>query len=200
MCVALTGPSTWTPKVVPQLRRAVLRSPVTSDVRLHEMHSPSIIALLFLPMVLGSCTATDCSSPETELRSSFEAKLPTLETLRLMSDEDRAVIRIAPTFTRLETDWSWPRPSEKLGFTEARWNEYRRLFAEVGASEGLDRSEASVLLTTKACGLGISGKSFGYAFLSKKPQSMLSKLDELRVQGIGYIPIRGNWYVFVWAS
>jgi hypothetical protein len=137
------------------------------------MHATFPALSLALALVLGGCTSTDCSSPEDELRASFEARLPTLDKLRSMSDEDKTVIRIAPAFTRLETDWSWPRPDEKLGFTVARWNEYRRLFKEVGASEGLERFEASVILTTKACGLGVSGKSFGYVYLAQKPQSTL---------------------------
>jgi hypothetical protein len=164
------------------------------------MPTRRIIALLVLGGALHACSPVDCSSPESELRASFDAKFPAIEKLRRMSEEDKAVIRIAPSFTRLESDWSWPRPSEKLGFTESRWNDYRRLFAEVGASEGLERSGESVLLTTKACGLGVSGKSFGYAFLPQRPPSVLSKLEELRTKGVGYVPLRGNWYMFAWAS
>ncbi|MBX9849341.1 MAG: hypothetical protein K2X64_08600 [Rhodocyclaceae bacterium] len=164
------------------------------------MHPTFFAVPLALGLAVGGCTSTDCSAPEDELRASFESRLPTLEKLRSMSDEDKTVIRIAPTFTRLATDWSWPRPDEKLGFTVSRWNEYRRLFKDVGASEGLERSETSIMLTTKACYLGVSGKSFGYIYLAHKPQMTLGKLEEQRNAGIGYVPVSGNWYVFARAS
>lgn len=153
--------------------------------------------MLALTGIVGGCDSGECSSPENGLRTTFAERVAVLEKLRKMSDEDKSVIRIAPTFTRLETDWSWPRPAEKLGFTEARWNEYRRLFSESGVYEGLEREGASILFTTKACGLGVSGKSFGYAFLPQKPTVILKALDELHGRGVGYVPIRGDWYLYV---
>jgi hypothetical protein len=150
--------------------------------------------------MLSACSAADCSSPEGELRASFATRLQVLEQLRYMSDQDASVIRIAPTFTRLKDDWSWPRAEDKLGFSTARWDEYRRLFALAGATEGLERGESALLLTTKACGLGISGKSFGYAYLEKPPPVALPKLEAQRTQGIGYVPLERNWYMFVWGT
>ncbi len=156
-----------------------------------------LMFMLALAGIVVGCDSGECSSPENSLRSTFAERFTILEKLRMMSEEDKSVIRIAPTFTRLETDWSWPRSAEKLGFTKIRWNEYRRLFSESGVSEGLERDGMSIFFITKACGLGVSGKSFGYAFLPQKPTVTLKALDELRGRGIGYVPIRGEWYLYV---
>lgn len=153
--------------------------------------------LLAYAVSVCGCNVDDCSSLENHLRASFEEKRVALEMLRKMSEEDKSVIRIAPAFTRLETDWSWPRSGEKLGFTEARWNEYLRLFSEAGLPEGLERGSNSIMFMTKACGLGISGKSFGYAFIPQKPAATFKTFDDLRGRGVGYVPIRENWYLYV---
>jgi hypothetical protein len=145
------------------------------------------------------CISDDCSSPEADLRQKFESRKLVLEQLRRMSDEDRKVIRIAPTFTRLESDWSWPRPPEKLGFAEERWNKYRQLFREAGITHGIDREASQILFTTKACGLGVSGKSFGYAY-TKEPNSLVPSLDAQFSKGIGFVPLSADWYMFVWAT
>lgn len=157
--------------------------------------------LMLASGVISGCGVIDCSSPETKLRGEFEAKLAVLERLRRMSDEDSRVIRIAPTFTRLEDDWSWPRPPEKLGFSEQRWNEYRRLFREAGVSAGIDRDSGYTFLTTKTCGLAVSGKSYGYAFAREKPKQMLPSLDAFSLpNGVGFVPVKGDWYLFVWVT
>ena len=49
-----------------------------------------------------------------------------------MSNQDFRIVRIAPSFTWLDDDWSWPRPASKWGLSETRWDEYRRLFREAG--------------------------------------------------------------------
>ena len=155
--------------------------------------------LLVATAALTGCSA-DCSSSETELRASFEGRFSALERIRVMSDEDKSVVRIAPTFTHLNTDVSWPRPPEKLGFPEKRWNEYRTLFAAVGSPDGLSRVEDSVYLSSKSCGLSISGKDFGYVYLPTQPPATIKTLDSLSHQGKGFIPLRANWYLYVWAT
>lgn len=156
--------------------------------------------LFFLLIALSSAVlAEDCSSPEAALRREFELRRPVLEQLRHMSDEDRKVIRIAPTFTRLENDWSWPRPAEKLGFSQERWDKYRQLFREAGITTGIDRDASYIVFTTKACGLGISGKSFGYAY-TKDPKSIAPSLDAPVAKGVNLVPIRDGWYLFVWTT
>jgi hypothetical protein len=151
-----------------------------------------------LAFALGHSMASGvCSSPETELRSAFEARVPVLSKLAAMSNQDSAVVRVAPQFTWLEDSLAWPRPPERLGFSQRRWDEYRRLFGEVGATDGLVRSGRQVRFLVKACGISVSGKSFGYAFLPEAPASTVHSLEAAEVSGISFMPLRGSWYLFV---
>jgi hypothetical protein len=59
----LTGPSTRTPKGVPQLRRAFPWSPVTSNVRFHLMWRNLLLTIAALPVVaFGQPTQLECES------------------------------------------------------------------------------------------------------------------------------------------
>ena len=186
------------PPAAASYKRLAVGPRLISDVRFHLRMRRVGLALVLVTAVT-SCVTDDCSSPEAALRQNFESRKPVLEQLRRMSDEDRKVIRIAPTFTRLENDWSWPRPPEKLGFAEERWNKYRQLFREAGITVGIDRGASHIFFTTKACGLGVSGKSFGYAY-TKEPKSLVSSLDAPLSKGIGFVPLGADWYMFVWAT
>jgi hypothetical protein len=61
---------------------------------------------------------TACSLPsDSELVERFQRNKADFETLVRMSNEDHTLVRIADDFTRLENDWSWPRPESKWGIT-----------------------------------------------------------------------------------
>jgi len=175
------------------------RSRLSSNVRAQNVPSHLFTILLVVATALSGCS-TDCASPEKELRASFQDRFSALERIRSMSAEDKSVVRIAPTFTHLDTDVSWPRPPEKLGFSEERWNEYRTLFHAVGSRDGLSRIEDSVYVSTKSCGLSISGKEFGYVYRPSQAPTTIKALDSLSHQGKGFIPLRANWYLYVWAT
>src|SRR5436190_3345893 len=65
---------------------------------------------------------------DASLVRNFQKHEESFNKLVRMSNEDSQVIRIAYDFTRLETNWAWPRPESKIGFSKERWNDYRRLF------------------------------------------------------------------------
>lgn len=152
-------------------------------------------AIAIVLLVATAC----CREREQFLRQNFEANFATLEKIRVMSDQDPRVIRIAPTFTRLDTDWSWPRPRDKWGITEERWNEYRKLFRAANIETGLDRNEGTLTLTIQACGLSVSGVSRGYFYSPNPPQPLVQHLAEYHApKGMAFVPLRNNWYLFVW--
>src|ERR1043166_9895004 len=62
----------------------------------------------------------------------FAANQPEFEKLISMANEDSHVVRIASDFTWLDTSAAWPRPESGLGFSNQRWDEYRRLFSTLG--------------------------------------------------------------------
>jgi hypothetical protein len=86
-----------------------------------------------------------CGHPKDDaLIRRFAAHRQEFERLVQMSDTDTRVIRIAPSFTRLKDDWSWPRPDSLLGFSSERWREYRRLFTALHLRAGLERGEGDL--------------------------------------------------------
>jgi hypothetical protein len=119
-----------------------------------------------------------------------------------MSDSDAHVVRIAPGFTRLDTNWSWPRPDSLLGISRARWDEYRALFQTLGLSAGLTRDSVSgvavVVLTASTWGIVGSGSAKGYAYSTRLLAPLHPSLDKLRPShphGVAFRSIRGGWYL-----
>jgi hypothetical protein len=73
-----------------------------------------------------------------DLQVIFTQKAEGLERLRSMAEQDSHVIRIASDFTLLDTNTEWPR--KDLGFSQARWSEYRLIFKNLSLSEGIVRT------------------------------------------------------------
>jgi len=155
---------------------------------------------LFIPTVLMvSCIGTwDSLPPIAELARDFPARHATLDTLRQMSSLDSHVNRIAPDFTNLDTDINWPRPDSLLGFSRARWDEYRRLFKRVGSERGLGRAaDGRIYITIKAVGLSLGGESVGYVWCPTPPTPLVPSLDSLPLgKEVRYQPLTNGWYLF----
>jgi hypothetical protein len=119
-----------------------------------------------------------------------------------MSKVDSRVIRIAPDFTWLDTDASWPRPDSKLGFSTERWNQYRHMFTALGLKQGLLRplDTDTIYLLTSSAGMVTSGSAKGYAYSTKHLFPLSDSLDkippDLRNQTNVYKKLRGSWYLF----
>lgn len=95
------------------------------------MHNLGIILLSFM---LISCNKLT----DTELKEQFYQNKNSINQLLKMQFEDSDVVRIAPGFTWVRGKPSYSsRSKEDIGFSEARWNEYRVLFREAGVHDGL---------------------------------------------------------------
>jgi hypothetical protein len=167
--------------------------------------------IIFVGMLLifGCC---GCSGlpPDNDLLQGFKSHRADLEKLLEMSNEDKHVVRIAPTFTRLEDDWRWPRPGLKLGFSEERWESYKQLFQKIGIPYGIQREGDIVFFDVAGVGLGNGhGAGKGYAYIPKvvPPLVTLDSLDDGSVRkAIAAHPdlyrktlierVVGNWYLF----
>src|SRR5882672_11381935 len=120
------------------------------------------IAWFVATLAVGGCTGSPRS--ETWMREHFQAARTDFERLVVMSNEDFAktrVIRVAPDFTRLADDWSWPRPEAKWGVSKERWDEYRVLFRRLELSAGLNRDgpdHGEVLLMVYGVGMAGEGR------------------------------------------
>lgn len=142
-----------------------------------------------------------------ELQGNFLRYAEGLERLRTMAVQDAHLIRIAADFTLLDTDTKWPR--EDVGFSEARWNEYRSAFRKLSLSEGIVRTEdfpEAIFFVTRAKGLCTGGSSAGYVFstaplapTARSPQADLdaeARKNPSRHYAYVFKPLRANWYAF----
>ena len=140
------------------------------------------------------------------LQARFLAHRADFERLVAMANEDNHLTRIAPDFTRLDDDASWPR--KNVGISEQRWNDYRQLFQKVGAKTGISRSEDSpgIFISIFTQGLVPSGSEKGFVY-SQTPLSPVRKsLDNRPPQALWdgpdhnhilvYRPIGDHWYIF----
>jgi hypothetical protein len=142
---------------------------------------------------------------DAKLARNFEEHEEAFNKLVRMSNEDRRVIRVAPDFTRLETNWAWPRPDSELGFTRRRWEEYRKLFNQLGLESGLFRETSSngaaIYLVASSKGMTMRGSSKGYVFSEKPVTNVVKSLDGKVSRpanlehGALYTPLKEHWYL-----
>jgi hypothetical protein len=159
---------------------------------------------LIIAIILAiSLLLVGCSSPpdETEVREFFNSERAILERILEMSNEDYAkskVIRIAPSFTRLEDNWGWPRPESEWGISTARWNEYRNLFSSAGLPDGINRDgegKRDVYFPVWSEGLADNARERGMMFSPIAPSDVQGGS-----QRIVYKPLSGNWYYYEWVT
>jgi len=142
-----------------------------------------------------------------ELQGNFLRDAEGLDGLRKMAEQDAHVIRIAVDFTLLDADSKWPR--ENVGFSEARWSEYRSAFKKLSLSEGMVRTEdfpGAIFFITRVKGLCTGGSSAGYVYstvpltpTAKSPQDDLdveARKNPSRHYAYVFKPLKANWYAF----
>jgi hypothetical protein len=196
-----------------QCRAGCARSAVRSNAAVRSTSagtiSPGPALLAFRVAAALACfAAVACGEHPTDdaLRRRFEAHEQDFARLVAMSNEDARVVRIAPDFTRLDSNWAWPRPDSLLGFSRTRWEEYRALFRRVGLESGLTRETADggapvVLLTASALGIVNHGSSKGFAYSTAALSPLYPSLDHLpndvrsANHGVAYRPLRDGWYL-----
>jgi hypothetical protein len=156
---------------------------------------------------LGAAVRVTARFPsDAALRARFDAHRIDFERLVAMASEDKHLTRIAPDFTWLDDDVSWPR--KDVGISEARWNEYRQLFQRVGAKVGISRSEDSpaIFISIFTQGIVPSGSEKGLVYSRTPLTPVLKSLDERipdelrdgpdRSHVLVYRPIEDHWYIY----
>jgi hypothetical protein len=164
------------------------------------------VLLTFVAVACGPFNSDGKHPSDAALVRRFEDHEDAFNRLVKMSNEDSQVIRVAYDFTRLETNWAWPRADSKLGFTRQRWAEYRKLFNKLGLVTGLDRESSSngaaIYLVASAKGMTMRGSSKGYVYSEQQITNVVESLDREALQpanskhGAVYKPIRGHWYLY----
>jgi hypothetical protein len=157
--------------------------------------------VVFLLSVLCGCMAPDDST----LLREFQKQKGDFETIVTMSRQDSRLVRIAPTFTRLDDDWSWPRSPAKLGLTSQRWDEYKRLFKRTGLQDGLYSSHAGkqLFLVAYSGGMMGRGEAVGYVYCGDPVTATADSLppctdgkQSFTSDKYRYQKISDHWYIF----
>lgn len=166
-------------------------------------------AVAVVAAICSACGASGDVSPhptDQELIRTFTEKRQMFEKLQRMSNEDPKVIRIAPEFTRLETNWAWPRPDAELGFSRARWDEYKNAFKDLRLDAGLSRESsapnAAIYFSRSSQGMIFRGSSKGYAYSTLPLTPVVPSLDVAHhvlskgtKHGVAYRKITDSWYL-----
>jgi hypothetical protein len=142
-----------------------------------------------------------------ELETNFARNVGLFDKLRKMGEQDARVIRIAPNYTWLDGNEDWPR--DDIGFSEARWDEYRSLFKELSLPEGVVRTEdfpGAIFFVAYVEGLCTGGSSAGYVYSAKalvptteSPKEALeAEMRESADRHYAYVfkSLKENWYSF----
>lgn len=142
-----------------------------------------------------------------DLQTQFSLKEPSLDQLRTMAEQDSHVIRIAADYTNLNNSSVWPR--KDVGFSEARWNEYRSLFEKLSLQEGVVRTEdfpGAIFFVVVAKGLCTGGSSAGYFYSTEEPSPISNTPTETlntearnnpkRYYAFVFKKLKSNWYEF----
>ena len=143
---------------------------------------------------------------DAAMRTRFFAHHTDFERLVAMANEDSHLTRIAPKFTWLENDVAWPR--KNAGISKQRWNEYRRLFRRLGASEGIleNTDPRRIFFPITSAGLVPGGCEKGFVY-SKEPLTPVLKSLDGRIPNkywngpdhshvLVYKPIAPHWYSY----
>ncbi|HLM61511.1 MAG TPA: hypothetical protein VK308_11965, partial [Pyrinomonadaceae bacterium] len=144
---------------------------------------------------------------DATLEENFYKYEADLNLLAQMAIEDAAMIRVAPEFTWHKDNADGKASKAALGFSDERYDEYKKIFRRIGKNNGiLNYQPDQMLVLVSSRGLVTGGSSKGYAYLPKEPTELRESLDnvsfkdsEKRIK-IAYKRLRGNWYLFYQVS
>jgi hypothetical protein len=129
----------------------------------------SLFALLVggLLLLMWSCEPPSLAT----LEARFPRQRRDLETIVAMSDHDAQLLRVDPDWLATR-DHQYLAYSPESGITQERWDEYRRLFARNGITQGIQRDPESrdAFILVKSVGFLDGGTSNGYLICGSGPK------------------------------
>jgi hypothetical protein len=169
----------------------------------------------FLLLVVTYVSSCGPLPQDKTLISNFQKHQSQFEQLVRMSDEDSHVVLIRYGFTRLDSDWSWPR--KNIGISQERWAQYKGLFDETRSEGGIERyvdaGRVFVAFDTVARGTSLAETVKGYVYcgdcdsLKPKLESLDGPLPERAAvkdqdghvtRYEAYRRISDHWFLFLW--
>lgn len=153
---------------------------------------------------LWSCDLFWGTPSDGGLQKEFFQHEAEFDKIAQMSNQDWHVVRITSGFTWLDTDAGWPR--KDIGFSQQRWDEYKRLFRKLGLGGGLSRRRDypnSVFLNVVGSGV-LGGTDKGYAYSPQPLSPILQSLDDplpahlfdSHGHAIAFRLLTRNWYIY----
>ncbi len=149
------------------------------------------------------------SAPSDEaLTRQFNHHRSELETLVSMAQKDSLVSRVANDFIWRQDSVAWPRPESEWGITEERWNDYRRLFRNVGLTAGWNKDNyGNIYFMSHTEGSVVHGASKGFVYCEKTgvlesgflpcaEQHEDGKRDNPRGESSEYRRLAEHWYIY----
>src|SRR6266404_4510840 len=139
---------------------------------------------------------------DSTLEANFKQHEADLELLVNMSQADDKVVRISSDFTWLDNNASWPRPQSELGFSNERWDAYRKLFSKIGLEGGIARESGGEIIyfIFSSKGLVTHSTEKGYAFSNKELTPTAESLDDFtrmpKGQSVVFKKLKEHWYLF----
>jgi hypothetical protein len=152
---------------------------------------------------------------DATLERQFPGRESDLQQLVLMARQDEHLDRIAPDFTWLDTDASWPRAN--VGLSYERWNRYRELFRHAGLPVGIENTAIDItgiesdsidviVFPIYTSGIVPAGSSKGYVYSEKPLSPIVASLDSMprdlkpiypsSTFYMAFKPFRKNWYIY----
>ena len=166
----------------------------------------SLLAVLASALVLLMVSCTPPSLPSLARR--FPSERPDLETIIHMSDQDSGLSVIDPSWLQLRNGTQFLSFDPKAGITEARWDEYRRIFRRNDITQGIRRFQPNgdAFILVKSEGLLDRGYSNGFVYCGAGPEhsyppcsSKEEHAEHPYTQGdeaYSFIKLADRWYAF----
>jgi hypothetical protein len=132
------------------------------------------------------------------MREHFERHESHFDQLAAMSNADfnrTNVTRVAFGFTRLADDWGWPRSSDRIGISPARWEEYRELFQRLELRRHRPGRREPRVHSIYGLRSGMAGEGIdrGYLWNPSTPTPINDRRQSFAVK-----PLKGHWYLYMW--
>ncbi len=159
---------------------------------------------LFLLTLFGCITFFPYQplTPDEKLMENFFHHRAEFEEIVQMMNEDSNVRTVYKEHVSLEGNPVW-RHDTQPGFSTERWNEYKRLFSQLGPLVHRISKEGDIVVVASAS-VAVSEideyesvvKSKGYAYSLKEPSPLVESLDNPQLSNTCYKKLDTNWYLY----
>jgi hypothetical protein len=198
-----------TPGVVPSEPSVGWRRPLGTGARVAgwlTLAAGSVLLVLAsaLALLIASCTPPSIES----LARRFPSERGDLETIIRMSDQDAGLSVIDPNWLQLRDGPQFSAFDPKSGITEARWDEYRRIFLRHDITQGIRRYQPNgdAFIIVKSEGILDNGYSNGFLYCGPGPEHSFPPCSSKQEGGIhpyrvgdeaySFIRLSDRWYAF----